>query len=275
MVGWDADLRIRLGEHRQHGPARAPAGAVDAAYFTGYTLFTLGNGEFQPVGGWWQIATVVATFSGFAVVSLAVTYIIPVVQAATTRRRTASTIAMYGTTPSALGEAVDSAGLDEHQIARLMIELAETHAAFPALHYLHLADETQSAPAMIANLGLALGPVDAKGGTEPVQALRAAILRYLTLHPPIGSSTNQTWEAQLDRIRLDDGRGPPIRRSADRTDPLQDGHHRAGRSRRRVSPAISSWWCPHTVTETGGVGPGAADSSTLCFVIVASMWWCR
>jgi hypothetical protein len=188
-----------------------PASAVETIYFSGSTLFTLGSGKLQPVGGRWQLATVIATFTGFAILSLAVTYIILVVQAATVRRRIASTIASYGTTPAELTVALDSSTVDENSLVSMIVELAETHAAFPALHYLHTTDETRSAPAMIANLGLALGRRRTPGPTAPEAPLHRAISRYLSIHPPLATSGELAWDAQLERIRLDDGRRPEPR----------------------------------------------------------------
>lgn len=185
-----------------------PASTVETVYFTGYTLFTLGNGELRPFGGQWQITTAVAALSGFAILTLAVTFIILVVQAATTRRRIASTIALYGTTPAQLSAALDDGTVDEDRLASAIIELTETHAAFPALHFLHATDETRSAPAMIANLGIALGRRRFAARPTPETPLHRAILRYLTLHPPVGASGEAAWEARLERIRLDDGRPP-------------------------------------------------------------------
>ena len=54
----------------------ADAGAWDRIYFAGYSVFTLGNGEFQPEGPAWQMATVVAALSGLTVISLAIAYLV-------------------------------------------------------------------------------------------------------------------------------------------------------------------------------------------------------
>jgi hypothetical protein len=192
----------------------APASTVETVYFTGYTLFTLGNGELRPRGGLWQITTAVAALSGFAILSLAVTFIILVVQAATTRRRIAGTIALYGATPTQLSAALDDAVVDEARLASAIIELAETHAAFPALHYLHTTDETRSAPAMIANLGMALGRRRFADRATTETPLHRAIRHYLSLHPAVGASGEAMLEARLECIRLDDGRPPETRPSA-------------------------------------------------------------
>lgn len=49
-----------------------PADALDRLYFTGYTVFTPGNGEFRPTTGPWQLATVAATGTGLVLITLAI-----------------------------------------------------------------------------------------------------------------------------------------------------------------------------------------------------------
>ncbi len=55
----------------------------DRIYFAGYTLFTLGIGDFAPRTGIWQIVTVLATGSGLLFVTLSVTYTLSVLEAVT------------------------------------------------------------------------------------------------------------------------------------------------------------------------------------------------
>ena len=55
-------------------------------YFTGYTIFTLGNGDFTPTGAFWQLATVLATASGVLFVTSSVTYVLSVLGAVTQKR---------------------------------------------------------------------------------------------------------------------------------------------------------------------------------------------
>ncbi len=77
-----------------------PAGTVARTYFVGYTVFTLGNGDFKPGGSFWQLATVTATGTGLVLVSLAITYLVPVTGAATDRRSLAGYIASLGESPN-------------------------------------------------------------------------------------------------------------------------------------------------------------------------------
>lgn len=65
---------------------------TDLIYFAGYTLFTLGNGDFVPREGIWQIATILATESGMLFVTLSVTYILSVLDAVTQKRSFATVV---------------------------------------------------------------------------------------------------------------------------------------------------------------------------------------
>lgn len=174
-----------------------PASTADKAYYVGYLLVTLGNGEFQPSGRGWQFASVAASATGFAVLTLGVTFIVPIVQAATTRRRTAALIATLGTTTEELREALASSTVDIEALSRQIVTLTEEHGAFPVLHFLHTREASRSAPTMIARLALAAESVDGP------DSLRRALNGYLRFHPDASlNSSGTTW---TDVLR-DDGR---------------------------------------------------------------------
>lgn len=179
---------------------RAPASMAEKVYYVGYLLVTLGNGEYQPARTVWQLASVAASITGFAVLTLGVTFIVPVVQAATTRRRTAALIALQGTTIPELREALESPSFDAGSIAHEIVTLTEEHGAFPVLHFLHTRSESRSAPAMIARLALA-----SRGADVPAE-LERALDGYLQFHPGVvDSSCRTTW---IDVLRSD-GRAVP------------------------------------------------------------------
>ncbi|MGB6220054.1 potassium channel family protein [Haloferula sp.] len=118
------------------------AGHIDRAYFTGFTLFTLGNGDFVPNGPFWQLVTVVSSFSGLFLVTLSITYLLPVLSAATQKRQLAAMIRDLGADPqSVVIEAWDGKGFDmlmrkTSSTLSPMIHLhAQRHLEYPVLHY--------------------------------------------------------------------------------------------------------------------------------------------
>ena len=133
----------------------APAEWWERAYFTGYTISTLGNGELRPGGVVWQAFTVVASVSGLLIITLAITYVTPVMSAVVAKRRVARMVVGLGATPADMLEN----GWDGQTFQRLssqltglspaLAELAQQHMAYPVLHYFHSAERgTALAPAM-------------------------------------------------------------------------------------------------------------------------------
>jgi hypothetical protein len=121
----------------------SPADWSQRAYFAGFTMFTLGIGDFVPASAPWQLVTVVATISGLALTTAAITYLIPVVAAATDRSTQAASIAGLGATPH---DIVLNAYHDGSvrflepvllQLTPGLLLTAERHLAHPILHYFH------------------------------------------------------------------------------------------------------------------------------------------
>ena len=74
------------------------------AYFAGYSILTLGNGELVPASTPWRLTTLAAAGTGLALVTLAVTYILNVVQASNRRRSLAAVIWTLGDTSADIVE---------------------------------------------------------------------------------------------------------------------------------------------------------------------------
>jgi hypothetical protein len=120
-----------------------PADWSQRAYFAGFTAFTLGVGNYVPASAPWELATVVATVSGLALTTAAITYLLPVVSAATERSAQAATIAGLGADAQdiVVGAYHDgSVRYLEPVLLRLtegLLLTAERHLSYPILHYFH------------------------------------------------------------------------------------------------------------------------------------------
>lgn len=110
-------------------------------YFTGYTIFTLGIGDFVPRGSRWQILTVVASASGLLFITLAVTYVLSVLEAVTQKRAFASSVRSLGNSGTEIlqrswnGHTFDGLEIRFHSIAEQLNTLTSNHKAYPILHY--------------------------------------------------------------------------------------------------------------------------------------------
>jgi hypothetical protein len=127
-----------------------PADVVDRIYFTGYTMFTLGNGDFAPNGKFWELATAAASLNGLFMLTLAVTYLLAIIEAVVAKRSFASQVWALGhNTEEFVQHCWDgrSFPLIELQIVSLTEQLqlvTEQHHAYPMLHFYHEANKKQS-----------------------------------------------------------------------------------------------------------------------------------
>ncbi|WP_370285316.1 ion channel [Pseudooceanicola nanhaiensis] len=149
----DAVLRASSGE---------PADFAARIYFSGFTLFTLGLGDYRPDGALWQILTALCVATGFLSVTMSATYLVPMLSAAAHKRAVASMIDSMGDTPE---EIVINGWRDGNllslgtRLASLSAPIAGTaasHLSYPILHTFGTAEAGRSMPVQIVKLSEAL-----------------------------------------------------------------------------------------------------------------------
>jgi hypothetical protein len=138
----------------------APAPLPARIYFVGYTLFTMGNGDYVPVAGAWQAVTAIASFSGLFLVTLAITYLLPVVQAVAHKRTLAGQVHALGSTGAEIASQSRGPGSSlERQLERIASDLtlhAERHLVYPVIHYFVARSDRDALPTRLAALDDAL-----------------------------------------------------------------------------------------------------------------------
>lgn len=141
---------------------RGPISWSDRLYFAGYTMFTLGIGDFVPREGVWQIVSVLTTGSGMLVVTLSVSYTLSVLDAVTQKRSFASGVTGLGMDSTALVRtAWDGKGFSEFDLVlntyiSQLNTLTSNHKAYPVLHYFYNPRAEQAPVVAIAILDEAL-----------------------------------------------------------------------------------------------------------------------
>lgn len=191
-----------------------PATVGQRWYFAGYTLLTLGNGDYRPEGLVWQVATVLTVGNGFVLVTLAITYLVPLASAVTQMRQLAASVDALGATPDAvLTGAFDGDGLQELQggLAGLEQQLLlhqQRHLTYPMLHYFHSSEPGTSAPLQLVILDEALTLLEAGVAADVarpqrlVQRLRGALSGYVNVLSHYVSPASQPPPAvPLDALR--------------------------------------------------------------------------
>lgn len=131
---------------------RGPISWVDRFYFVGYTMFTLGNGDFVPRAGIWQVVTTLISGSGMLFVTLIVTYVLSVLDAVTQKRSFASNVSGLGSNGIEIvrtswnGEEFEGLEVSLNTLATELNTLTSNHKAYPILHYFY-SRQPQQAPA--------------------------------------------------------------------------------------------------------------------------------
>lgn len=130
----------------------ASASIAERIYFTGYVISTLGNGEFVPVGMPWQLLADLASLSGLFLATLAITYLVTVVQSASDRRQLALRVSGLGSRAGEVASALAGTPGLADTLAGHVVQLAERHLAFPIIHYFHASERVAAAPPALALL---------------------------------------------------------------------------------------------------------------------------
>lgn len=192
-----------------------PADGAARLYFAGYTFFTLGVGDYVPEGALWQALTPIATLSGLVLVTLGVTYLIPLTSADNEKRSLAAMVSSLGTRPAQIVTRSWN-GRSFQGLETLLAGLAPTiglhaqrHLAYPVLHYLHSGRRDFAAAPALARLDEALTilvyGVEPEHQPDPaiLQASRRAIEDYLdTLQPFLYLSADRPPSApDLEAVR--------------------------------------------------------------------------
>ncbi len=194
---------------------KVTASALDKIYFMGYVLSTMGLGDFQPNGNEWKLFVSVFSFSGFIILTLGITYIVPVLSAEMRKRQTSVYIHSLGTSPDDIllnawnGE--DFSRLSKHfeTITQMIMEQSQNHVAYPVLHNFHSHLRRECIYINLAALDEALTililylPDEVKPAKQDIYPLRYAITDFLhTLQEAfIKPSENAPGPIELEKLK--------------------------------------------------------------------------
>lgn len=141
---------------------KLPAKLADTVYFVGFTLTTLGTGDFVPSDKMWDLVSVITAFHGLALITLSITYVIPVIQAVAQKRTLSSQFSLWGggveTFLSRLKADPSYNSLTEYlkDASPEILSVAQQHLTYPILHYFHSSAAETSLPLQLAVLDEAM-----------------------------------------------------------------------------------------------------------------------
>ena len=168
------------------------ADSIERIYYVGFTLSTLGMGDFKPTSDRTQLFTVMASFNGLVIVTLVITYALPLVQGAVQRRKLAFNISLLGKTPQEIvlrASHPNNVEMFESSLQALtndLVHCSEQRLAYPILDLFYCRQRRYSLGLQIAKLDEALSILTfgLSSGVDchayPVSSLRSAIEQYLS-----------------------------------------------------------------------------------------------
>ena len=134
-------------------PTNRSADVGERVYFAGFTVFTLGVGDVVPGTGWMRAATIAASATGLLLVTLLITYAVPMLDAYAQKRTLAATVTGLGRTPAEVvvaawdGETLPMLDDQLGDACQQLSTMAQQHVSYPLLDLLH-AEHAEAAVAV-------------------------------------------------------------------------------------------------------------------------------
>ena len=126
-----------------HGETGQAASFASVIYFTATSVATTGVGDFVPATDGWRLLTGLVSVSGIALITLGVTYLVPIIQAGVNRQHLAHRLNTLGSSPhDILMRGFDGSSFDR-LVGRFpgltdeLTQLRAEHLAYPVLQFLH------------------------------------------------------------------------------------------------------------------------------------------
>lgn len=152
-VGWTAIFAAST-DAVVDGQGREPATLLGRIYFAGFSLFTLGLGDLHPGTDGWRMLTVLAALMGLAMVTLSITYLVPVVQAATAKASLSRTLGQFDLADDS-GPRTSQPQSVVQQLTDMVAdinEMSDAHLTHQALRYYHALEDADSLAVQVCKL---------------------------------------------------------------------------------------------------------------------------
>ncbi len=173
------------------GEDKTPADIYEKIYHVGYTLSTLGMGDFVPGNDFWRIFTSFMSFVGMVTVTMSISYLVPVLSNAIHKRSLSLQISSLGATTEEIvinsydGKDFTSANSALSDLSAEIFLYTQNQLAYPILHYMHSNTPSENIALKLTALDEALTiymfhvPETKRPDALQLQTVRRAITAYL------------------------------------------------------------------------------------------------
>lgn len=185
--------------------SRLPASLTEKIYYTGFVISTLGIGDFVPGNSLSKMITAFLSFSGFILLTTALTYLISVVNTVLQKKQLASYISTLGTdidelyTKTITPEGANTIVENTDSIREMIIKNSSNFIFFPIIRYYLSASKENSLELQLVRLYEVL--VMLRGQFEEnsaqylkIESILATIAHYIKLG--LDDRKNYTFEPE-------------------------------------------------------------------------------
>lgn len=177
-----------------------PASVVEKFYYTGFTLSTLGVGDFNAGTGAWRIFTIFLSFTGFVLITTGVSYMIPVLSASVNQRKLGNYISILGKNPQDIlkrhWDKDGFKGLETHfsKLTEMLIMHSQQMLAYPVLYCFYTSDTKKAGVLNVFKIDELLTilllniPPENRPGVQSIYSLRETITYYVGIRKEYYSS---------------------------------------------------------------------------------------
>lgn len=175
------------------------ANVGELVYYSGYTISTLGLGDYIPAGNIWRWISTIYSFTGLILLTMSVTYFIPVLSAVIAQRKLGLSIGTLGESPQDIvlsgwnGKNFEQLLGKVDKLAESIIEYSQQHRAYPVIHYFHNPKQKNNIILQLARLYEALFILTEKVKMEdrpPGQKLKPLLIAYENYFETIAEVTH-------------------------------------------------------------------------------------
>ncbi|WP_298247808.1 potassium channel family protein [uncultured Christiangramia sp.] len=172
-------------------------------YYSGFTLSTLGMGDYVPSGDIWRVLTSIYSFTGLILLTMSVTYFIPVLSAVIDQRKLGITLGTLGSSPEEIvltswnGKNFEPLISKVDALSDSIIKYSQQHRAYPVIHYFHNNKEKNAIILQLARLYEALliisNQID-KDKRPEFQKIKPLLIAYENYFEVLSEVTHMTVE---------------------------------------------------------------------------------
>lgn len=151
-------------------------------YYAGFTLSTLGVGDFSASADGWRVLTSAAAFCGLTFITAAITYIVPVLSAVSLQNQLSLLITSMGRTPQEIlvnswnGSDFSRFYDNASDIRQMLIEHTLNHHAYPVIRCFHNRHANKNVIPAVATLDEVLRLLDHVSEEIPQDGLKRKML---------------------------------------------------------------------------------------------------